>query len=40
MKWECINFTNQNERYINASINIMFEGIRKYMKKIKELQVS
>jgi putative transposase len=38
-KWECISCTNINERDINASINIMFEGIKKYMKGIKELQV-
>ena len=38
-KWECPNCTNQNERDINASINIMFEGIKKYMKEgICELQ--
>lgn len=39
-KWECQNCTNQNERDINASINIMFEGIKKYMKEGIELQVS
>lgn len=39
-KWECPKCTNQNERDINASINIMFEGIKKYMKEGIELQVS
>ena len=40
-KWECKNCTNQNERDINASINIMFEGIKKYIKEVlNELQVS
>lgn len=38
-KWECIKCTNINERDINASINIMFEGIKKYIKTINELQV-
>ena len=36
-KWECNKCHNENERDLNASINIMFEGIKKY---IKELQVS
>lgn len=35
-KWQCPNCTNINERDINASINIMFEGIKKYMRKINE----
>ena len=40
-KWECESCTNINERDINASINIMFEGIKIYMEKgINELQVS
>ena len=40
-KWECPNCTNNNERDINASINIMFEGLKIYMKKdLNELQVS
>jgi putative transposase len=39
-KWECPNCTNNNNRDINASINIMFEGMKKYMERIKELQVS
>ncbi len=40
-KWECPKCTNRNNRDINASINIMFEGIKLYIKKgIKELQVS
>jgi len=38
-KWECRSCTNINERDINASINIMFEGIKKYMKGINELKV-
>ena len=36
-KWECTRCKNKNLRDINASINIMFEGIKKYMKGI-ELQ--
>ena len=39
-KWECQKCTNINERDINASINIMFEGLKKYMKSIKELQAN
>jgi len=39
-KWECPNCTNINNRDINASINIMFEGIKIYMRKGIELQVS
>ena len=40
-KWECPNCTNNNERDINSSINIMFEGLKLYMKKgINELQVN
>lgn len=39
-KWECQKCTNINERDINASINIMFEGIKKYMKKVLELQAN
>ena len=39
-KWECRSCTNINERDINASMNIMFEGIKKYMERINELQVS
>ena len=31
-------FLGKNKNYINASINIMFEGIKKYMKGINELQ--
>ena len=27
-KWECLNCTNNNERDINVSINIMFEGLK------------
>ena len=39
-KWECPNCLNLNERDINASINIMFEGLKLYMKKDLELQVN
>jgi putative transposase len=39
-KWECQKCMNINERDINASINIMFEGIKKYMEGIKELQAN
>lgn len=35
--WECKNCNSLNERDLNASINIMFEGVKKYM---EELQVS
>ena len=38
-KWECNSCTYINERDINASINIMFEGVKKYMKGLNELQV-
>ena len=39
--WECPNCTNKNNRDLNASINIMFEGIKTYMKKeLIELQVN
>ena len=39
-KWECPSCRNENNRDINASINIMFEGLKKYMKKdINELQI-
>ena len=30
-KWECDNCHNENERDINASINIMWKGLRKYV---------
>lgn len=36
--WVCPNCTNLNERDINASINILWEGIKLYMKKVAELQ--
>ena len=40
-KWECPSCTNNNDRDINSSINIMFEEIKMYMVKgISELQVS
>ena len=40
-KWECPNCTNINDRDINASINIMWEGIKTYMecRNNTELQV-
>ena len=38
-KWECPNCLNLNERDLSASINIMFEGLKLYMKKGLELQV-
>ena len=37
-KWECPNCTNINDRDINASTNIMFEGVKMYMKEVAELQ--
>ena len=37
-KWECPSCTSINERDINASINIMWEGIKQYMKEAVELQ--
>ena len=30
-KWECDNCYNENERDINASINIMWEGVKEYV---------
>ncbi len=39
-KWECPNCLSLNERDINASVNIMFEGLKKYKKKDLELQVN
>ncbi len=38
-KWECPNCLNLNERDLSASINIMFEGLKLYMKNGLELQV-
>ena len=32
-KWECSNCGNIHDRDINASINIMFEGLKKYLKE-------
>ena len=29
-KWICDNCSNENDRDINASINIMFEGLKYY----------
>ena len=34
-KWKCPKCNNQNDRDINASINIMGEGIRKYMDELQ-----
>ena len=36
--WTCKRCNNENDRDINASINIMFEGIKMYMKNVEELQ--
>ena len=39
--WECPNCTNMNNRDLNASINIMFEGVKIYMEsELTELQVN
>ena len=39
--WECPNCTNMNNRDLNASINIMFEGVKMYMQsELTELQVN
>lgn len=39
-KWECPSCTNVNKRDINASINIMVEGLKMYIQKnTSELQV-
>ena len=40
-KWECDNCHNENERDINASINIMWEGVKEYVRsaEMHELQV-
>lgn len=32
--WQCDNCKNMNDRDINASINIMFEGMKMYMKEV------
>ena len=36
-KWTCPNCNNNHDRDINASINIMYEGLKKYINE--ELQV-
>ena len=39
--WECPNCTNMNDRDLNASINIMFEGVKMYMEReLTELQAN
>ena len=40
-KWECGNCHNENDRDINASINIMWEGVKEYVRSagMYELQV-
>ena len=39
--WECPNCTSRNNRDLNASINIMFEGVKMYMEReLTELQVN
>ncbi len=39
--WECPNCTNMNNRDLNASINIMFEGVKIYMEReLAELKVN
>ena len=38
-KWECPRCSSTNDRDINASINIMFEGIKKYMKNCKSTKI-
>ena len=37
-EWICPECRNVNDRDINASINIMYEGIKKYMKEIAKFQ--
>lgn len=40
-KWECPECRNENNRDINASVNIMFEGLKIYMNQyVNELQVN
>ena len=36
-KWTCPKCQEENDRDINASENIMFEGIKKYMKEIEQM---
>ena len=39
--WECPKCTSRNNRDLNASINIMFEGVKMYMEReLTELQVN
>ena len=33
-KWECPNCHTEHERDLNASINIMFEGLKEYIKTV------
>ena len=36
-KWTCNNCKMEHDRDINASINIMIEGIKKYMKEMEQI---
>ena len=36
-KWECPNCHTKHDRDYNASVNIMFEGLKKYMKTIEQV---
>ena len=40
-KWECDNCHSENDRDLNASINIMWEGVKEYVgsAEMHELQV-
>jgi len=38
-KWECPHCTNMNNRDVNASINIMWEGIKTYMKSLGDTKL-
>lgn len=39
-EWTCKNCGNKLDRDFNASVNIMFEGVKKYLKYVDELQVN